>query len=657
MQDRSLETPETTKQLLFPSLESNKDKDKDFYRQIQITIFIQRFKDLLSEARESKAQAAIQQIHVLENIIALLEALSEFREKSKIKGSKELNRVCNNLIHAVQACQLIEKYQQINDDYLLAKITEAIAYCRKSVEQRIHSSENVNKLSIDEFFSSTIYFAPENENGLYSSILQRREKSEMQPRPWPFSENHIVPINLFSGKYGKGERKGNGKFGVYELYTLAMEPFKEEPGESTLAREARLREWKHDEAVFNQTIKQLDKLGLITNGNQIGRKRLQSPNSQNAMLKEVDLLEKGRELIIEQKLQPIGEHTITIGSGLKINGALEVVCRHESGGDILTYLYKEVYGKRNSIQENFAQILMDLFYLMYKGVQLYHNANILHRDLSARNILVHFWNGKVGTVIADLGNAKRVKNIYQDYLEDHVQLAFRWMPQEVVTEGTFSAAGDILSLKIAMLECIRRAFGQDNFGIFKGLGANRKESIEILKNHDEHYVLSQMLKNIKIGLTDHMHDQEIGALSILPEFEQFILYTYDPAVISMPEYLTNLWGLFNACHQYVHNHPELGRTNMREYPARERAEAEVSVPVEGRERSMTFFELRRTVEMNSSAPLPLSETISSAPNSTLFNPGGRQRRMGLPPRPFPEVLLSPQPALETPVVTPPGRRL
>ncbi|XP_070552739.1 uncharacterized protein [Ptychodera flava] len=110
-------------------------------------------------------------------------------------------------------------------------------------------------------------------------------------------------------------------------------------------------------------------------------------------------------------------------------------------GDLLNYLHR--LGKRIS-KENEKELLCYTRHITL-GMQYMQEKKILHRDLSARNILL--FEGAVAK-ISDFGlsrDASNTKGVYvkMPWAENQTALPLKWMPPEFLTRGEFYYKSDV----------------------------------------------------------------------------------------------------------------------------------------------------------------------------------------------------------------------
>ncbi|KAK6727032.1 hypothetical protein RB195_004999 [Necator americanus] len=85
-----------------------------------------------------------------------------------------------------------------------------------------------------------------------------------------------------------------------------------------------------------------------------------------------------------------------------------------------------------------------------KGLEYLHNNDCIHRDVAARNCLVH--NGEVK--ISDFGLSRELSNRAKKYkIKDQNQrLPVRWLAPEVLSSATYSRKSDVFSYGILLWE-------------------------------------------------------------------------------------------------------------------------------------------------------------------------------------------------------------
>ncbi|XP_055328911.1 fibroblast growth factor receptor 1-A-like [Paramacrobiotus metropolitanus] len=91
--------------------------------------------------------------------------------------------------------------------------------------------------------------------------------------------------------------------------------------------------------------------------------------------------------------------------------------------------------------------LLRIAYHISQGVAYLHSRSIIHRDLSANNVMI--CNGHVAK-IAGFGMAKQTRRYVA--LDTQETLCDRWMAPESITDRTFSAESDMWTLGVLMWE-------------------------------------------------------------------------------------------------------------------------------------------------------------------------------------------------------------
>jgi len=76
--------------------------------------------------------------------------------------------------------------------------------------------------------------------------------------------------------------------------------------------------------------------------------------------------------------------------------------------------------------------------------------NIVHRDLSARNLLVSETDGRFVVKVADLGLSRETADDY--YVATDSAFPVKWSPPEVIEHRTFTTKSDVWSFGVVMWE-------------------------------------------------------------------------------------------------------------------------------------------------------------------------------------------------------------
>ncbi|PIO70875.1 hypothetical protein TELCIR_07250 [Teladorsagia circumcincta] len=114
-----------------------------------------------------------------------------------------------------------------------------------------------------------------------------------------------------------------------------------------------------------------------------------------------------------------------------------------SGGSLDVHLQKEAahITKRDRLRYSIGAA---------KGLEYLHENDCLHRDVAARNCLVHRGDVK----LSDFGLSRELSNRAKKYkLKDMKQrLPIRWLAPEVLSSGTYSKKSDVYSFGILLWE-------------------------------------------------------------------------------------------------------------------------------------------------------------------------------------------------------------
>jgi len=88
------------------------------------------------------------------------------------------------------------------------------------------------------------------------------------------------------------------------------------------------------------------------------------------------------------------------------------------------------------------------------GMEHLHKNHILHRDLSLRNVLYCYKDGKYRIKIADFGMSAVLEGVSSYQISEPVLVAFCWAPLEVLQDGIYSFASDVYSGAITLWEML-----------------------------------------------------------------------------------------------------------------------------------------------------------------------------------------------------------
>jgi len=91
------------------------------------------------------------------------------------------------------------------------------------------------------------------------------------------------------------------------------------------------------------------------------------------------------------------------------------------------------------------------------GMSYLERSQIVHRDLSCRNLLVSSdGNGRYIVKVSDFGNAKCVPDNSQSYIANDVIIPVRWSAVEVLRDNAFSSKSDVWSFGVCMWEIFEK---------------------------------------------------------------------------------------------------------------------------------------------------------------------------------------------------------
>jgi len=101
--------------------------------------------------------------------------------------------------------------------------------------------------------------------------------------------------------------------------------------------------------------------------------------------------------------------------------------------------------------------LVDMVLGAALGMSYLERSQIVHRDLSCRNLLVSGdGNGRYVVKVSDFGNAKCVPDNGQSYIANDVIIPVRWSAVEVLRDNAFSSKSDVWSFGVCMWEIFEK---------------------------------------------------------------------------------------------------------------------------------------------------------------------------------------------------------
>lgn len=169
------------------------------------------------------------------------------------------------------------------------------------------------------------------------------------------------------------------------------------------------------------------------NGTDVALKRLNDPSHFKEFLDEAKILRKLTSFINVVRLLGI----YTDDKGMKY-----IVTEYLSGGNLESFL------RHHTIS---SEQIVRLCIQIAAGMMNLHQVGILHRDLSARNILVGEEGGIYTAKISDFGLSRKVKDDF--YSSTAIELPVKWTAPESLEYRTYTSKSDVWSYGIVCWEC------------------------------------------------------------------------------------------------------------------------------------------------------------------------------------------------------------
>ncbi|CAG9331579.1 unnamed protein product [Blepharisma stoltei] len=185
-----------------------------------------------------------------------------------------------------------------------------------------------------------------------------------------------------------------------------------------------------------------------------------------------------------------------------------------------------VIKSRQTLTDDQCQFFL---YQLLRGLKYMHSANILHRDLKPRNILV---NRNCDLKICDFGLARFVNNnrnaLNLRTMSDYVATRWYRAPELLLSTHTYTAAMDVWSVGCIFGELLLRKPifpGSDATNqlelIINALGSPSPEEIESIPHIESRETLKRMHKRTKKPLTMIIPNANPQALDLLEKLLAF----------------------------------------------------------------------------------------------------------------------------------------
>ena len=196
------------------------------------------------------------------------------------------------------------------------------------------------------------------------------------------------------------------------------------------------------------------------------RKHLYPPSHSRAetvavkCLKDISTEEDYAALAAELKIMiHIGRHKniVNLLGACTLNGLLWLILEFCSNGDLLKFIRNRnnLFRPQWEYKEDSPPESINLWDLMKmaidvsEGMCFLSSNSIIHRDLSARNILV----GKNRQLKIDFGMAREVASTEDEYhMKSEDALPIRWMSLKALQLGTFTTSSDVWAFAIVLWE-------------------------------------------------------------------------------------------------------------------------------------------------------------------------------------------------------------
>ncbi|GMR39027.1 hypothetical protein PMAYCL1PPCAC_09222, partial [Pristionchus mayeri] len=199
---------------------------------------------------------------------------------------------------------------------------------------------------------------------------------------------------------------------------------------------------------------------LKKNGEKVAVKMLHESADRSTVLAFLDEIELMKTLGYHERL---GEHqcsfTVNILACVTQSEPRMLIVELCSKGDLLRYMTeRREYMLRARVDEevDLSLVITHQQQLMFavqiaSGLEFLSHRGFVHRDIAARNILVH---GKNSLKIGDFGLCRKMEEREGTYLSRGGRMPIRWMAPEAVRDYETSTASDVWSFGVLLFEIV-----------------------------------------------------------------------------------------------------------------------------------------------------------------------------------------------------------
>ena len=480
---------------IYKKVSGDKSQNSEFYKSHQIEQFIKKLRET-SLPIESKTFDDV--------LLIIMENLLKFRKNSEWKKSEKV--IKTYLSHSKDESHEIHKIfsdlQKLHQFEGKANTIKNIqAYIQQSIIQRINSLKERKKIS-------------DTEQDLVFNMIPKVATSVHSDKMVTKTSTVISDISLISD-----EEIGSGSFGIV---------YRAVPSEKS-------QSWFLEQKLLSGDSKEkfiIYKI-ILTRGNY----EEDIEELQESLFNEGKLgakLKTAWESQYPNVIPPFSYVTTNADTYDQFLKDPKIYGHYEGKGDLISYTAKI---NMNADMADRSAMTVQIIFDILNGIRFLHKQGVIHRDISARNILIDDnGNAKLG----DFGRAKEI-GLSPDaaYQDDVPEGPVNWMSPHSIKTNEHNRADDIYSFKVTIMEIIGYSAGmlmptavfEDVYGPARAI-----RNINEFKMSED-LSLNEMYFNLHSYLRRSNESQSKKMLEVLNHFEIFLTRSEKKPDESMEMYL------------------------------------------------------------------------------------------------------------------------